>query len=185
MRLPHNFVACAICAVIVALVPVLLLAAAASAGESALSLVAEQTVRGIEVTATVTDPQGRAVSGAAMTFLRRTAFGWLEVVRVTTKADGTVRAVVPLPPGAVPEIKAVAEIEDQTVQQIVRLDPGTGRLPRTRPGEATLQTFSPQPGFISPYPPVRLLATLLPVLLGVWTTYAVVVYQLHGIARNQ
>ena len=52
-------------------------------------------------------------------------------------------------------------------------------------GEGELRTLSPQPGFISPYPPGRLLLTLIPILAGVWTTYAVVAYQLYAIARNR
>ncbi len=185
MRLPRRPVALATRAVFLALAAMFLLATGAYAGGATLSLLAQRAPNGIEATATLTDPRGRAVSGAEITFLRRTTFGWLEVVRVTTGADGTVRTVLSLPPGAGQEIQAVAEVEDQPVQRILRVDRSTERRPRTRPGEATLEVLSAQPGFISPYPPVRLLVTLLPILLGVWMTYAVVVYQLYGIARNQ
>ncbi len=74
-----------------------------------------------------------------------------------------------------------ASLMDQEVSTTVRLDPGEAVSPRKRPGEATL---SPQPVFISPYPPVRLLLTLDPILTGVWLTYAVVVYQLYRVPRG-
>lgn len=184
MRPPRRSAARVTCAVIIALAAIPLLATGSDAGGATLSLSAEPVPDGIEATATVTDPQGRAVSGAEIVFLRRTTFGWLEVARMTTGADGTVRAVLGLPRGAVHEIKAIAEGEDYTVQRVLRLDPSVEGGPRIRPGEVALEALSPQPGFISPYPPARLLVTLLPVLLGVWITYTVVAYQLYGIARN-
>lgn len=185
MRLPRRPAARAAWAVIVALGAILMLVAVSYAGGATLSLVARRTPDGIEATAVLADPQGRAVSGVTVAFLRRTTFGWLEVARLDTGAGGTARAVMALPPGLVPEIKAVAEVGDQTVEQLARLDLAAAREAPIRPGETTLEALSPQPGFISPYPPVRLLATLMPVLLGVWVTYAVVVYQLTAIARNR
>ncbi len=71
------------------------------------------------------------------------------------------------------------------MEQRAQLGLSTAQEAPIRPDETILQALSPQPAFISPYPPVRLLVTLVPVLLGVWLTYAVVVYQLTAIAHNR
>lgn len=148
-----------------------------------LSLKRQLDVAGIQVVATVTDLQGRSLPNTEVTFFRRTAFGWLQEARLTTGADGTARLILG-PRGGRLDVRAVATLGDQEVSKTVRLELGEAGSPRERPGEATLATLSPQPGFISPYPPVRLLLTLGPILAGVWLTYAVVVYQLYRVARG-
>lgn len=162
---------------------VLAFAGAAQAQMGRLSLKARPEAAGVEVVAVLTDPRGRPVPDAEVAFHRRTAFGWLEMGRVTTASDGSARLVV-APRGGSLEVRAEATVEDQTVSESVRLDLGGVRALRVRPGTATLSQFSPQPAFISPYPPLRLLVTLGPLLAGVWLTYAVVVYQLYRIARG-
>lgn len=54
--------------------------------------------------------------------------------------------------------------------------------PRARPGVETLESISPQPGLVSPYPPVLEVAFLVVIVGGVWITYGYVVYQVYRIS---
>jgi hypothetical protein len=56
------------------------------------------------------------------------------------------------------------------------------RDPVRRPGLDVLRGLSPQPGFISPYPPVQILFVAA-LLGGIWTTYAYLVSLLVRIKR--
>lgn len=134
---------------------------------------------------TAADAQGRALPDAEIVFQRHTTFGWLEVARLTTGANGSTRIVLPVIAGSRIEVMAVATVRERTISTTARVATGSVRSPQFRPGEAELGAFSSQPGFISPYPPGRLLLTLAPLLAGIWVTYAVVVYQLCGIIRNR
>lgn len=170
---------------LLALVVLMLGAKALYAGGGRLALEVQPDLAETDVTATLTDARGRPVADAEITFLRRTAFGWLEVARAATDTDGRARTVLDVPASPGIELQATAAIGEDVLSQTVRAD--GNRLPPvpTRPGEADLSALVPQPGFVSPYPPARLLLALMPVLVGVWATYAVVVYQLYGIARNR
>ncbi len=154
------------------------------AGTETLSLDVRPGPDGIEVAALLTDAQGRAVPDAEILFRRRTTFGWLEVARLTTGANGSARIVLPVMAGPRVQVMAVATVGERTVSKTAQVGTGSVSPLQIRPGEAELGAFSPQPGFISPYPPGRLLLALTPILVGIWVTYAVVVYQLYGIIRN-
>ncbi|MEW6046358.1 MAG: hypothetical protein AB1609_07730 [Bacillota bacterium] len=61
---------------------------------------------------------------------------------------------------------------------------GGAALAAARPGPEQLQAVSPRPQFISPYPPVALVAALGLVAGAVWLTYAYVLYQVWRIATR-
>lgn len=170
--------------VVVALLAMLVLALVpvAGAGEPArISLSREPDPSGaVRLLARVTDSAGGAVEGTAVTVLGRTAFGWLMLGEAETDARGT--AAFTLPPGqAIAEVTAQAG-EDQNIRAVLALIPGERGIPAKRPGRDVLRTLSPQPGFISPYPPPQLL--ILGVILGgIWLTYGFLVLHLVRIRR--
>src|SRR3990170_9001255 len=102
---------------------------------------------------------------------------WLTVAEVESHSDGT--AVVVLPPTSLyAEISAdVGEGGvDMLAASVARPEPAV------RPGRGILRILSPQPGFISPYPPPQILFVAL-ILGGIWTTYAYLVVLLVKLRR--
>jgi hypothetical protein len=163
----------------------LLIAVSAPAAEGAdparISLV--QAVRpdgAVRLVATVKDRAGAPVSGTAVTFLGRTAFGWLTLAAVDTDAAGTASVTLSGPP-PYPEVRARVG-EDASVQAGLLLGAPPVREPQRRPGHDVLRRLSPQPGFLSPYPPVQILFVAV-LLGGIWTTYAALVALLIRIRR--
>lgn len=136
----------------------------------------------IRLLATVTDATGRGVEGAEVIFQARTAFGWLRLGAEET--DGTGRASVDLDASS-PYAEVSVQVGEGTTVRAALLRQSMERLePGTRPGFDVLQGLSPQPGFISPYPPVQILFVAV-VLGGIWTTYAYLVSLLLRIRRAQ
>ena len=129
------------------------------------------------ITAVVTDADGEPVEGAAVTFRVKTAFGWLTVAEVESRSDGT--AVVVLPPTSL-----YGEITADAGEGGVGMLAASGARPEpaVRPGRGILRILSPQPGFISPYPPPQILFVAL-ILGGIWTTYAYLVVLLVRLRR--
>lgn len=163
------------------LMPILLVGAAGAvvAGPPAkIDLTRQNGADGLtQITAVVTDADGEPVEGASVTFRMKTAFGWLTVADVESRSDGT--AVVVLPPASLyAEIRADAGEGSVGVLATSAARPE----PAVRPGRRILRTLSPQPGFISPYPPPQILFVAL-ILGGIWTTYAYLVAVLMRIRR--
>lgn len=168
----------------IALLPLFLLASASvvQAGEPArIALTRDLDPAGtVRLVARVTDAAGAAVPGAAVTFVSRTAFGSLALGEAETGADGT--AMLVLPPGQqVTEVVARAG-EGQDLRAALVLKPGGRPVPAIRPSRDVLRSFSPQPGFISPYP-VPQLVILGVILGGIWITYGYLVLLLARIRR--
>ncbi|HXF82609.1 MAG TPA: Ig-like domain-containing protein [bacterium] len=157
-------------------------AASAQGAEPArISLVqAAQTDGAVRLVATVTDRAGAPASGAAVTFLGRTAFGWLTLAEVDTDAAGTASITLSAPP-RYPEVRARLG-EDASVQAGLRLGAPAVRNPQRRPGREALRDLSPQPGFLSPYPPAQILFVAV-LLGGIWTTYAYLIALLLRLRR--
>jgi len=164
---------------------VLLVAASAPTAEAAepagISLVTQAQADGSRrLVASVKDAAGTPVPGTAVTFLARTAFGWLKLAEVDTGADGTASfALSGLP--AYTEVQARVG-EGAALQAGLLLALPDPRGPQRRPGLDVLSRMSPQPGFISPYPPVQILFVAA-LLGGIWTTYAYLVWLLIRIRR--
>ncbi|MDQ7842280.1 MAG: Ig-like domain-containing protein [Armatimonadota bacterium] len=168
-----------------AVLGLLLVAGGASAADGAeparISLLKEVRADGsTRVVATVQDDAGAPAGGTAVTFLARTAFGWLELAEVEADAAGTASVTLNDPPRYT-EVRAVAG-ESATLQAGLQLLSPRVRDPQRRPGLDVLRGMSPQPGFISPYPPVQILVVAV-LLGGIWTTYAYLVALLMGIRR--
>jgi len=165
-----------------ALVLALLITAAASAAPARISLTRDTDAGGgTRITAAVTDGSGQAVAGAPLAVLVKTAFGWLRLAEVKTGADG--RAVALLPPQAPYSEVRVQSDEDPEIHAGLLLRPADRPAPARRPGPNVLRALSPQPGFLSPYPPVQI-AVVAAILGGVWTTYAYLVTLLIRIRRS-
>ena len=127
---------------------------------------------GLRITASVTDAAGARVRGVIVTFRAKTAFGWLKLAEVETGGDGEASFLLP---AAQPYSEVVAQAEDvDGVRATLALPPVQRRVPEVRPGREVLRTLSPQPGLISPYPPMQILFVAA-LLAGVWTTYGYVV----------
>lgn len=162
-------------------VALLLMAAAASAAPARISLVRDTAADGsTRIVATVTDEAGEPVEGSTISFLAKTAFGWLRLAEVETAADGTAALLLPAEV-PYPEVLVQSE-EDPEVRAGLLLAPGDRPAPARRPGLTVLRGLGPQPGFISPYPPVQILFVAV-ILGGIWTTYAYLVSLLIRIRR--
>lgn len=168
------------------LVPALLLiglsAAVAHGGEPAKIVLAEETRSdgSWALAATVSDGAGEPVEGVAVTFAAPTAFGSLRLAEIDTDAAGIASLSLPaVPPYR--EVQASADAGTPLAARL-RLDRPPAPGPARRPGPEILRAMSPQPGLLSPYPPVQILFVV--VLLGaIWTTYAYLVSLLLGIRR--
>ncbi len=155
----------------------------AAAAPAKISLVREADDDGAtRFVATVTDAAGAAVKNTAVSFSVRTAFGWLRVAEMNTDAGG--KAVLQLDPTMrYAELLAQSE-EEPDVRAGLRLAQVERPEPIRRPGPGVLRALSPQPGFVSPYPPVQILFVAV-LLGGIWTTYAYLVLLLARIRRAQ
>jgi hypothetical protein len=80
------------------------------------------------------------------------------------------------------EITAEADAGVRTLRAAIWIDRSPPPAPRTRPGYDTLSVLSPQPGFISPYPPAPILFVAI-LLGGIWTTYVYLVSLLLRLKR--
>lgn len=153
----------------------------AAAGEPArISLIEQRLADGSQrVVAAVTDGAGTPVAGTPVTFLARTAFGWLRLGEVDTDATGT--ASIPGPP-VLPygEVRVVGE--DEALSASVLFEEVAARDPVRRPGLDVLRRLSPQPGLVSPYPPIQILF-VAGLLAGIWTTYAYLITLLVRMRR--
>lgn len=158
-------------------------AAPAPAAPAKISLARETDDTGsTRIVATVADAAGAAVASTAVSFSVRTAFGWLRVAEMNTDANGTA-ALTLEPTMRYPELLAQAE-EVPDVRAGLRLAQGERPGPVRRPGRGILRALSPQPGFLSPYPPVQILFVAA-LLGGIWGTYAYLVLLLARIRRAQ
>lgn len=158
--------------------------ATAAGAEPARVALTQETLSGgtIRLTATVTDGAGRTVEGTEVVFQARTAFGWLKLAGVETDRNG--RASVDIAATA-PYAEVSAQVGEGTaVRAGVRVRQIDRREPVKRPGPGVLRGLSPQPGFISPYPPVQILFVAV-VFSGIWMTYAYLVSLLIRIRRAQ
>ncbi len=155
----------------------------AAAAPAKISLTRETNDDGsTRIVATVTDAAGAAVKDTAVSFSVRTAFGWLRVAEMNTDAGGT--AVLQLDPTMrYAELLAQSE-EEPDVRAGLRPAQVERPAPVQRPGSGVLRALSPQPGFVSPYPPVQILFVAV-LLGGIWTTYAYLVLLLARIRRAQ
>jgi len=154
---------------------------AAGAEPSRLLLQQERLDGNLRLLATVTETSGRGVEGAEVVFQARTAFGWLKLGGAETDARG--KASVDLP-AASPYAEVSAQAGEATVvraEVVLRQNVRGG--PATRPGRDVLERLSPQPGFISPYPPVQIVLVAV-ILGGIWATYAYLVSLLIRIRRT-
>lgn len=157
-------------------------AAVAEGGAPArISLVAQVQMDGsTRLVATVRDGVGAQVAGAPVTFLARTAFGWLRLAEVDTGALGTASFTLSaVPPYS--EVQARAGDGDALQAGLLLALPPARDLVR-RPGLDVLRGLSPQPGFLSPYPPVQILFVAA-LLGGIWTTYVYLVSLLVRMKR--
>jgi len=154
--------------------------AAAGGAPAGISLVEETRADGSwHLVAAVKDGAGAPVEGATVTFLGRTAFGWLRLAEVDTGATGTASFALP----AVPPYREVqARAGDGETLQAGLLARPPAHDPVRRPGLDVLREMSPQPGFISPYPPVQILFVVA-LLGGIWMTYAYLVSLLIRMKR--
>ena len=173
---PLRRLACA-CLLLVAVT-----AAGAEGGEPArISLVTQVQMDGsTRLVAAVSDGAGAPVAGAAVTFLARTAFGWLRLAEEDTGAAGTASFTLGAPVGYT-EVQAQAG-DTAALRAGLLLAQAEEREPVRRPGLDALRGLSPQPGFLSPYPPVQILFVAV-LLGGIWTTYAYLVSLLVRMKR--
>jgi len=163
----------------------LLLAASAAAAEAAeparISLVTRDGADGsLRLVAAVQDASGAPVPGMVVTFRAHTAFGWLTLAEVETDAAGTASALLS-GPSRYARVQARAG-DDAALEAELLLALPSARDPQRRPGLEVLRRMSPQPGFISPYPPVQILVVAV-LLGGIWTTYVYVVSLLLRLRR--
>lgn len=168
--------------VVLCLLLIALSAAAADGGQpGGLSLAEETRTDGSWLlTATVRDDTGEPVEGAAVTFLARTAFGWLPLAEAATDAAGIASFSLPTVP-AYREVRAGADAGTTLSAELLLARPPAPELVR-RPGLDVLREMSHQPGLLSPYPPIQILFVVA--LLGaIWTTYAYLVFLLIGLRR--
>lgn len=135
------------------------------------------------LTATVTDAQRVPVPDVMVTFEMKTTFGWLVVADRITDRSGQATVALPQMPRS-GEITAEADAGTKTLHAAIWIDRSPPPAPRTRPGSDTLSALSPQPGFISPYPPAQILFVAV-LLGGIWTTYAYLVSLLLRLKRAQ
>lgn len=163
----------------VALIAAAVLSSAAAG--TPLSLRVESGAAGTAVVAVLTDESGAPQEGVSVEFRARTAFGWLPLGEATTDASG--RAALVLPAGRTyPEVEV--QIADPPLRAVVSLVRRPPERPAVRPGRGVLETLSPQPGLISPYPVPPL--TLLAVLVGaIWATYGYILVLLARIRAQR
>lgn len=168
--------------VLIALVTILAFSAgAATAAESVrLSLSREPNDDGsARIVAAVADASGKPVAGESVTFRVKTAFGWLTVAEVETGPDGRAAIVLPAEP-------RYAEVQGQAgggdARAGLRLSEIASTQPAVRPGRGVLRGLSPQPGFISPYPPPQILF-VAGLLGGIWITYGYLMWLLIRLRR--
>lgn len=167
------------------LVPALLLlglsAVVAHGGEPAKIVLAEETRSDGSwvLAARVSDDAGEPVEGVAVTFRARTAFGLLPLAETATDAAGIASFSLPaVPPYR--ELQVSADAGTPLTAGLRLQPPAPG--PARRPGRDILRAMSPQPGLLSPYPPIQILFVVA--LLGaIWTTYAYLVFLLIGLRR--
>lgn len=153
--------------------------ATVAAGQSAtIGLTRQRQADGtVRVTAAVADASGEPIEGATVTFRVKTAFGWLQVAEVESRADGTAAIVLP---AEAPYTEIRADAGEGEAGMLAA--PAARPAPAVRPGRAALHALSPQPGFISPYPAPQMLI-LGAILGGIWSTYAYLVLLLAKIRR--
>lgn len=164
-----------------------LLAGPAVAGPAAdyrLALIAlDGTGETVRLVARLTDASGATVPDAEVRWKVRTAFGWLQVGTGRTDPEGLARVTIPVAAHRRVEVTAEAAPEGTPALATLAVGSGVMRAPAHRPGADVLTTLSPQPGLISPYPPVRQVAILGPLIGGIWMTYAAIALLLWKIRR--
>ena len=135
----------------------------------------------VSLTATVTDATRVPVSDIMVTFQMKTTFGWLVLADVTTDRSGRAVVILPHMPRS-GEVTAEADAGTKTLHAATWIERPPPPAPRTRPGSDALSALSPQPGFISPYPPAQIVFVAV-LLGGIWTTYAYLVSLLLRLKR--
>ncbi len=141
--------------------------------------------------ATLTGEDGKPIEGAAISFSRATSFGNLDLGSAKTNSQGLAALTVAEVPSAARQVVAAFKGDKSSAasQSALRLEPSDQAVAANGAEVNNAQLsmdeplLSPDGSLITPNPPLVPATLFVMVVLGVWSIYALVVYQLFRVRK--